>query len=342
MSLVAFLWRAAVALIAVGIFVPARLGTLGSRPHPAATYADGATRMLRRELADDSVVAPGGRSLFLTHGARTPRVVVLFHGFTNAPSQFRLFAEQLYADGDNVYVPRLPDHGEIGGDADSLAHLTAEELRDCADSAVDAAAGVGDSVIVVGFSTGGTLAAWIAQHRSDVRRAVIIAPALELANMPSVFDIPLVNLSLLAPNVTHHAPRDSTAPDQEPGFSSHAVAEMLRLGLAVEDAASHEQPRAGSMVFLLNPNDHTVKAGAAYDLAQHWSDEGAAVQVYQLPDSMHLPHDVVDVREPAGRTAAVYPVFMALTRGVAPPSWVSNQSARLGIPRDINQTPRGP
>lgn len=328
MGLFGVVWRVAVALLAVGVFVPAKIGTLGSRPHPAESYADGAARILRRQIADDSVVAPGGRSVFLTHGVRTARVVVLFHGFANAPSQFRPFAERLYAEGDNVYIPRLPNHGELGADPETLARMTAEDLRDCGDSAVDAAVGIGDTVIVVGFSTGGTLAAWVAQHRSDVHRVVIIAPALELAQMPSVLDIPLVNLSLMAPNVTYHAARDTTAPDQERGFTSHAVAELLRLGLAVEDAALHTHPRAGAMVFLLNPNDHTIKAGPAYDLARHWSDSGALVQVYQLPDSMHLPHDVVDVREPEGRTAAVYPVFDALTQGKAPPAWVSHQRVR--------------
>jgi esterase/lipase len=324
-------WRVALALIAVAVFVPAKVGILGSRPHPAVSYEDGAALVIRRQLADDSVAAPGGRSVLLTHGARTARVVVLFHGFTNAPRQFRPFAEQLYAEGDNVYIPRLPNHGEMGGDAGSLARMTAEELRDCADSAIDAAVGLGDTVIVVGFSTGGTLAAWVAQHRSDVHRVVIIAPALELADMPSVLDIPLVNLSLMAPNVTYRSsrtPADTNAPDQERGFTSHAVAELLRLGLEVEDASTRGKPQSGSMAFLLNPNDHTIKAGPAYDLARRWSEAGASVQVYQLPDSMHLPHDVVDVREPSGRTGAIYPVFDALARGATPPIWVVAQRLR--------------
>src|SRR5918992_3381886 len=75
---------------------------------PAPTYDDAIARAARRQAADDSVVARGGRSVLLTHGQRTPRAYVLLHGFTNSPSQFVDVGERLFATGDNVYVPRLP------------------------------------------------------------------------------------------------------------------------------------------------------------------------------------------------------------------------------------------
>ena len=72
--------------------------------------------------------------------------------------QFASFAALLYRKGDNVYVPRLPHHAERADEAAALARITAEELRDAADAAVDLAGGLGDSVIVVGLSAGGTMA----------------------------------------------------------------------------------------------------------------------------------------------------------------------------------------
>ena len=44
--------------------------------------------------------------------------------------------------------------------------------------AVDIAAGLGDQVTIAGLSAGGVVAAWAAQHRRDVHRAVLIAPSL--------------------------------------------------------------------------------------------------------------------------------------------------------------------
>jgi len=63
---------------------------------------------------------------------------------------------------------------------ENLSPLKAEELRDCADTSVDLASGLGQKVYVAGLSAGGTLAAWIAQNRGQVTRAVLIALALGL------------------------------------------------------------------------------------------------------------------------------------------------------------------
>ena len=80
--------------------------------------------------------------------------------------------------GDNVLILRLPRHGMADRKVENLSPLKAEELRDCADTSVDIACGLGQKVYVCGLSAGGTLAAWIVQNRSEVTRAVLIAPAL--------------------------------------------------------------------------------------------------------------------------------------------------------------------
>jgi hypothetical protein len=43
----------------------------------------------------------------------------------------------------------------------------AEELRDCADLGVDIASGLGEKVYVAGISASGTMAASVAQNRSE-------------------------------------------------------------------------------------------------------------------------------------------------------------------------------
>jgi esterase/lipase len=251
-----------------------------------------------RQASDAQVAVPGARSILLTEGARTPRAFVLLHGLTDSPLQFAALAQRLYADGSNVFVPRFPRHGLRGGDARALAALDASQLRDFADSVVSAAAGLGDSVVVLGLSMGATVAAWIAQQRV-VGRAVLIAPALEPGRIPAILDRPIVGLADRLPNLTFRSRPDSTRPDRELGFSTHAVAEILELGGWVLGHAARSSPRTQNMIFLLNANDRTVRESAEEALAREWLRHGAAVSVFELADSLRLPHNVVD--PPHGR-----------------------------------------
>jgi esterase/lipase len=97
------------------------------------------------------------------HGVRTEKVIVFFHGYSSSPQQFRQLGERFYQLGYNVLVPLLPHHGMADRKLDNLSRLRAEELRDCADTSVDIAAGLGDKVFVGGLSAGGVIAGWIAQ-----------------------------------------------------------------------------------------------------------------------------------------------------------------------------------
>ena len=312
-----------VLVIALAAVIPTQTRDLVSHATPARGYADAISRVIRQQEFDDRVVAPGGRSVLLTHGGRTARTVILLHGFTNSPRQYEHFAARLYAAGDNVYIPRLPHHAERNGTAASLADLTAEELRRCADSAVDVADGLGDSVIVAGVSSGGTIVAWIAQNRPDIHRAVIVAPVLEIARVPSFLAAPLMNLALRVPNVTLTEPPDRLRPDRKLGVSSRAVAELLRFGTAVRRAATRIPPLTRNIAFMMNANDHTVKTSPAVELARRWSQDGASVVVYQFPRSLGLPHDIAEDSRPNANPAVVYPALEALIHGERPPPVLS-------------------
>jgi alpha-beta hydrolase superfamily lysophospholipase len=311
-------WHTAVLLFGLVAFTPSRRGDFAPHPHAATSYAAAVARIALRQSAEDGIVAPGGRSVLLTHGYRTPRVVVLFHGLTDSPLQFLPFAQQLYDCGDNVYVPRLPHHAERSGSVAALARMTAEELRDLGDSTADVAGALGDTVVVAGLSAGANVAAWMGQNRNDVQRVILVAPALEVTHVPSLLHGAVLRLALRAPNVSRASPRDSTEPDRLPGWTTHAVAQTLRLGGAVRRAADGHPPAAREFSFLLNANDHTVARGPSLDLARQWSERGASVRVYELPDTLRLPHDVIDPRHPGSNAAAVYPVLAALVNGEQP------------------------
>ena len=305
-------------VVGLAASIPLRSGDLRSHPFPVANYRSAIDQVERRQAADDRVVAPGGRTVLLTHGVRTPRVDVLLHGFTDSPSQFTELADSLYQRGDNVYVPRLPHHAERSGDARALAGMTAVQLRQTADSAADVATALGDTVVVVGLSVGGTMAAWMGQHRPEVRRVVMIAPAFEAGRVPSRLEGLLINLTERLPNVTRRSAPDSARPDRNPGFATHALAEVLRLGKAVEKTADRAPPKAAEFAFMLNDLDRTVSMAGSLKVAKEWDAHGARVSVYAFPASLGLPHNVLDGREPGGQPALVLTEVIALTEGESP------------------------
>ena len=255
---------------------------------------------------------------------------MLFHGLANSPRQLSELAATLYDGGDNVFVPRLPQHGLRGGTAGDLRHLTAESLRDVADAAIDLASGLGDTVVVLGFSLGGNMAAWTAQFR-QVGRVVIVSPALGLSHVSTVAQTPMMNLTLRLPNYSYDDSHDTLRAERALGWSSRAVGEILRLGAAVRHAADEHAPSAREITVLVNANDETVNRDAIDELVAHWSVRGGHVSMFELPDSLGLPHDIIDPDEAGGNTKVTYAVILALLSGATPPADLGVRAVRLEI-----------
>jgi carboxylesterase len=282
---------------------------------PARDYADAVGRAERRQAMDDSVVATGGRSILLVHGRRTPRVFVLLHGFTDSPRQFEALGQTFFASGANVYIPRLPHHAERKGKVAALGRVKAGELAAFGDSVVNVARGLGDTVIVVGLSAGATVGAAIVQHRPDVTRVVLVAPAIAAGRVSDRDNETLVDLASRLPNVTRTDPPDTAHPDFEHGISTRGLAQVLRLGELVRQEADSKAPGVKQPIFLLNANDRTVSEGAAIDLACRWSEHGALMLVYRFPRALRLPHNVMETTERGGNVALAYPTIVALALG---------------------------
>ena len=237
------------------------------------------------------------------------------------PRQFEAFAYLLRGDGNNVYVPRLPQHGLRGGNVGALAALTAAQLRAVADSVVTEASGLADSVVVVGLSMGGVIAAWIVEQRK-VSRAVLIAPAIGAGRIPSLLQRPIIGLADRLPNVTRRTLPHTSRPDREMGFSSRAAAEILELGAEVLRQAESQPPQTMRVTMLLNANDRTVRESASEALAGAWAAHGAHVSIFELPDSLRLPHNVIEAYRGVSGGDTVLHLLRALAYGQPPTNLV--------------------
>src|SRR5258705_2178089 len=195
--------------------------------------------------------------------------------------------------------------------------MSADALRDVGDASVNIASGLGDTVIVFGVSLGGNVAAWVAQFR-PVYRVVLAAPALGLSHVSTTVETPMMNLTSRVPNYSKSDPADTLRPDRTLGWSTRGVGEMMKLGMAVRRNADNHPPLARDIRVLANANDHTVNRSAIDELVAHWRAKGAPVTMYELSDTLHIPHDVVDPDEATGNTKITDPVILALLRGSAP------------------------
>ena len=308
---------ALLAVVAVLLLRPAGTRRFPSHPHPATDYPDALRRVAAVEARDGAAIAPECHTLLLTHGGRTARAVVLLHGLTNCPEQFRALGERLHERGANVYIPRLPEHGLADRMTTALARLDARAMCEATDEAVDIGCGLGDSVIVVGLSIGGVMATWAAQERADVTRAVPIAPLTGLARAPGALTGPAMNLMLMLPNQfvwwDGKVKTDLPGPKHVyPRFSTRATAETVFLGASVEAEARRAPPAAHSIVVITVGSDDAVDNPAVARLAQIWRSHGARLITYEFPAALRLNHDIVDPEQIGGNPALVYPALLEL------------------------------
>jgi pimeloyl-ACP methyl ester carboxylesterase len=295
---------------------PASTDGLASSPKPVTEYRAAMAELaaIRRDERKD-VIAPC-RSTVLTHGRKTENAVVLVHGLTNCPKQWELFAREIHAKGWNVLVLRLPDHGigdpETGkiGPVSALKSLSAEKLARYADTAVDLGRGLGANTHVMGLSLGGTVAAWMAQERADVDRAVVIAPGIGLPSGPYALTWGVTNFFTHVPDLSlgHSGKLDH----EYQGWSTGGIADTFLLGKYVRQQSSDEKPAAESISLLLNPNDDTISNPRAEELVDAWRDHGHRVALDWLPKTPVLGHDVIDPGQSWARPALVYPRLMRM------------------------------
>lgn len=288
-----------------------------SDPQPATDPAQAKARFAELHVLD-AEIGEATQSALIEPLAAAKATVVLWHGFTNAPSQFTQVAEALAAQGFRVLLPRMPFHGESDRLNHDLAGLTAAQLIEHADAWMDVAAGFPEPVWVGGLSAGATVAAWVAASRPRVTRLVMAAPLIA----PKATPMPLIRLIVrhpaLLPNFYYWwDPRKKAAlpgsPYAYPGFPTRGILPYLQLSEAMFDrsvVANHELER---VVLISNPGDFAIRRGIAKSFAEQILFPAAQVTgVANLDPDLHWMHDFVDPKSPdTGTTEQVTAVFLA-------------------------------
>ena len=112
-------------------------------------------------------------------GVKTPFAVVYLHGFSATHREVRPLPELVARSlGANLFLTRLTGHGRPG---DALGTVAARDWLEDVSEALAVAEALGDAAVIMGTSTGGTLALWAATREEWAQRiggVVVMSPNL--------------------------------------------------------------------------------------------------------------------------------------------------------------------
>lgn len=109
-------------------------------------------------------------------GVRAPLAVVYLHGFSASRDEVSPVVEKL-ADslGANVFFTRLTGHG-LADEGETMKRTRVSEWFADVNEALEIGKRIGERVVVVGTSTGATLAVWAALRTSDIAAMALLSP----------------------------------------------------------------------------------------------------------------------------------------------------------------------
>ncbi len=174
-------------LLSLFLLAPAVVFFAGPRPNPdlsidapTPTLPDDIDEYLRASESQFNDLTPGTEKTIVwndTSRTKTPLSIVYLHGFSASRQETAplcdVIAEEL---GANLFYTRLAGHGRPG---EALGAATVDDWIDDAVEALAIGRKIGDEVIVVGTSTGATLAMWVLAQpgmQRQVKANIMLSP----------------------------------------------------------------------------------------------------------------------------------------------------------------------
>jgi len=173
---------------------------------------------------------------------------------------------------------------------------------------------------VVGISAGGTAAAFAAQNRPDVTRAVILAPFFGLSGFGPRINLVLMRAMLILPSISIW--KDPVLRERFEGMphayqrqETRGIGEIMSLGFATYREARETPPAAGELAVVTNEADTAVSNSVTDAFVDAWRRDGRTVTTYVFPEADGLGHELIDPLEPGANPALTYPVILDLIEG---------------------------
>lgn len=171
-------------LLIGGVALLITLGLIGG-PAPVDTTLqyrtfskDISADIAEMEARFNDIIPGTEKTIVWAHASRekTPMSIVYIHGFSATRQETAPLADSLAVKwGANLFYTRLAGHGRPG---DAMGDVTANDWLNDAVEALEVGRQIGEQVILIGTSTGGTLAHWLALQpdMQDLAALILISP----------------------------------------------------------------------------------------------------------------------------------------------------------------------
>lgn len=250
--------------------------------------SDPAGWLAAREAGFDDIT-PGAEARIVWAGAEgdvTEIVVLYLHGFSATAEEIRPVPDAVAeAFGANLIFARLPGHGR---GSDAMTEPRAGDWLDDTDAMLRLARGIGNQVVVIGTSTGATLASWAATDPAmadDVAAMVMISPNYVLANPAGVL-LEWPSARIWAPWVVGAERRFEPINERHATYwtTSYPTTAAVTLGTLLREARARDYSGISiPALFLFADTDQVVSASAVREFAQRWGGPTTLIPV-AVPD----------------------------------------------------------
>ncbi len=224
--------------------------------------------------------------------AKTPISIVYIHGFSATKAETRPVSDKVaQALGANLFYTRLAGHGRTG---EALAEASMNDWLNDVAQAIVIGETIGDKVVVITASTGGTLATWAAAHPAlgpKLAALVLISPnyaiqgaSIGLLNMPwgeTILPKLMGEQRSFEPTNAEHGKWWTTA------YPSRAVFPMgaLLKTVSLIDFTKIKTPA----LFMVSPNDKVIVPAEAVRIHRMWGGPKGLIMVESTEDpSSHV------------------------------------------------------
>lgn len=242
----------------------------------AAALPDDLDAWLAGREATIPGITPGAEKRILwagERGAPTPLAVIYLHGFSATSEEIRPLPDEVArALGANLYFTRLAGHGRDGA---ALAGASTTDWITDLDEALAIGRRIGARTILIGTSTGGTLAALAAvdpARAEGLAGIVFLSPNFALRPAAArILDLPLADRwgPLVAGAERSFVPRNAEHAKwwttRYPTFALFPLAALMRTARA-QDFAQAAVPA----LFIQSPQDRVVDSAWSARVADAW------------------------------------------------------------------------
>ncbi len=239
--------------------------------------------------------------------AKTRLALVYLHGFSATRMETHPLTANVAAQlGANVYYARLRGHGR---GSQGLSAARADQWLQDAREAYSVGAILGERVVVIGVSTGATLAAWLAEqpYADALGALVLVSPNFGLDNKgASILTLPWglpLATALLGPTRSFDTINDSHARYWTSSYELRAAAQMVAL-VDYVNASPLETIRAPTLL-VRSDRDTVIDIGQA----------DTALERFASP--IKATHIVTDSTDPWGHVIAGDIMSPESTSGIA-------------------------